>query len=63
MFLISHYSVLGAAYSMLITEFISLTALNYLFNQGLWRGYTLKHSILFVFKRKGALIVDGEGIG
>ncbi|MGQ6082219.1 oligosaccharide flippase family protein, partial [Serratia sp. IR-2025] len=34
MFLISHYSVLGAAYSMLITEFISLTALNYLFNQG-----------------------------
>lgn len=37
MFLISHYSVLGAAYSMLITEFISLTALNYLFNQGLWQ--------------------------
>ncbi|BEN57244.1 oligosaccharide flippase family protein [Serratia marcescens] len=34
MFLISHYSVLGAAYSMLITEFISLTVLNYLFNQG-----------------------------
>ncbi|MBI6151311.1 oligosaccharide flippase family protein [Serratia surfactantfaciens] len=32
--LISHYSVLGAAYSMLITEFISLTVLNYLFNQG-----------------------------
>jgi len=55
MFLISRYHVIGAAYCMLITEFLSLTVFNYFFNKGVIARIHLKtfNPFLYFKSRKG----------
>ncbi|MBN5310981.1 oligosaccharide flippase family protein [Serratia marcescens] len=55
MFLISRYHTFGAAYCMLITEFLSLTLFNYFFNKGVVARIHLKmfNPLLYIKSRAG----------
>ena len=52
---VKYYGVLGAAIASLITEFISLTLLNYFFNHGMV--FTL-HKRCFLYRNKTAILGD-----